>query len=150
MELYDLMVFIHIIAAIIGMGPGFFMILPVKAATTMAELQYGYKIRNKLHGSVMIGGTLLLLTGLMMGVLRPYLFAEGWFTGSLLLFLLALAFGPLVLSPRSKPIKKLLQTHPDNTIPDEYVRLSRKLFFYERIESLLFMIIIILMITKPF
>lgn len=150
MEFYDLMVFIHIIAAIIGMGPGFFMILPVKTATTMTELQYGYKIRNKLHGCVMIGGTLLLITGLIMGVLRPYLFAQGWFIGSLLLFLLALAFGLLVLSPRSKPIKKLLQTHPDSTIPDDYFRLSRKLFFYERIESLLFMIIIILMITKPF
>ncbi|NBJ71690.1 MULTISPECIES: DUF2269 family protein [Clostridia] len=150
MEFYDILVFIHIISAIVGMGPGFLMMMPVKTATTMTELRYGFRIRAKLHWLVMIGGTLLLVTGLAMGALRPFLFSQGWFVTSLLLFLLALAFGPLVLSPRSKPIKSLLQIHHEDTIPDEYFIWSKKLFFYERIESLLFFLIIILMITKPF
>lgn len=150
MSVYDILVFVHIFSAIVGMGPGFFMVLPVKRAQTMTELLYGYVIRDRLHRFVMIGGTLLLVTGLLMGFLKAYLFSQGWFLLSLLLFLVALAFGPLVLSPRSKPIKKLLNEYEKEEIPDEYDQLATKLFFYERIINSLFLIIIVLMITKPF
>ncbi|MFU0790391.1 DUF2269 family protein [Virgibacillus proomii] len=150
MSVYDVLVFVHIFSAIVGMGPGFFMVLPVKRAQTMTELRYGYVIRDRLHWFVMIGGTLLLLTGLLMGFLRTYLFSQVWFVLSLLLFLVALAFGPLVLSPRSKPIKKMLNEYKKEEIPDEYDQLAAKLFFYERIINSLFLLIIVLMITKPF
>lgn len=69
MSVYDVLVFVHIFSAIVGMGLGFFMVLPVKRAQTMTELRYGYVIRNRLHWVVMMGGTLLLLTGLLMGFL---------------------------------------------------------------------------------
>jgi len=98
----------------------------------------------------MIGGTLLLITGLWMGILRPYLFTGGWYVTSLLLYLIALAFGPLVLSPRSRPIKQLLREHKGENIPEEYYVLSRKLFFFEHMINIMFLIIIALMITKPF
>ena len=107
-------------------------------------------IRNRLHIFVMIGGTMLLLSGLAMGIMRPYLFHAGWYVTSLTLFLIALGFGPLVLSPRSKPVKALLKSHTGDNIPGEYYRLSKKLFFYERIENLIFLIIIALMALKPF
>lgn len=107
-------------------------------------------IRNRLHIFVMIGGTLLLLTGLAMGSMNPYLFHAGWYVTSLTLFLIALAFGPAVLSPRSKPIKALMKNHRGDTIPEEYYKLSKKLFFYERIENIIFLVIIVLMVLKPF
>lgn len=138
------------LSAILGLGPGFVMIYIVKRAKTMAELRHAYLIRNNLHIFVMVGGTLLLLSGLVMGYLRPYLFHQGWYVTSLSLFLIALALGPILLSPRSKPIKKLLKEHQDNDIPENYETLARRLFFYERIENILFIIIIILMILKPF
>jgi uncharacterized membrane protein len=150
MTVYEVFVFVHIFSAIVGMGPGLFMILPVKRAQMMTELRYGYVIRDRLHWFVMIGGTLLLVTGLLIGLLQPFLFSQGWFLLSLLLFLVALAFGPFVLSPRSKPIKKLLNEYEKEEIPDEYDQLAAKLFFYERIINSLFLIIIVLMITKPF
>ena len=109
MSFYDVLVIIHVFSAILGLGPGFVMIYIVTRATTMTELRHAYIIRNRIHIFVMIGGTLLLLTGLMMGVLRPYLFQQYWFLISLLLFLIALAVGPIVLSPKSKPIKVVLE-----------------------------------------
>src|SRR5699024_12660993 len=90
MSFYDVLVIIHVFSAILGLGPGFAMIYIVTRATTMTELRHAYIIRNRIHIFVMIGGTLLLLTGLMMGVLRPYLFQQYWFLISLLLFLIAL------------------------------------------------------------
>ena len=147
---YKVVVFIHIFSAILGMGPGFILTTVVKSGNTMTELRHSYKIRHKLHIFVMIGGALLLITGLTMGLLNPSLFRMGWYVTSLVLFLAALAIGPLVLSPRSKPIKALLEFHKDDEIPEEYWRLSKILFRYEHLENVIFLIIIALMILKPF
>ncbi|MBS1950142.1 MAG: hypothetical protein OJF59_000183 [Cytophagales bacterium] len=150
MTLYKLLVLIHVFSAILGLGPGFVMIYIVTKATTLTELRHAYFIRNRLHNFVMVGGTLLLITGLAMGSITPYLFRTGWYVTSLILFLIALAFGPLILSPRSKPVKALLINHVGDEIPKEYYTLAKKLFFYERIENLIFLVVIILMVWKPF
>lgn len=150
MTFYRFLVLIHVFSAILGLGPGFIMIYIVTKAKTMTELRHAYLIRNRLHIFVMVGGTLLLLSGLAMGSMNSYLFHAGWYVTSLTLFLIALAFGPLVLSPRSKPIKAFLKSHTGDNIPGEYYELARKLFFYERIENVIFLIIIVLMVLKPF
>lgn len=150
MTFYKALVFIHIFSAIIGMGPGFILTTVVKSGKTMTELRHSYAIRNKLHIYVMIGGTLLLVTGLGLGLFNTALFRQGWYVISLILFLAALAIGPIVLSPRSKPIKAMLESHKGDDIPEEYWRLSKELFFYENLENVIFIIIITLMILKPF
>jgi uncharacterized membrane protein len=147
---YKVLVFLHIFSAIIGMGPGFILTTVVKSGKTMTELRHSYAIRHKLHIFVMIGGTLLLITGLAMGALNPSLFQMGWYVTSLVLFLAALAIGPLLLSPRSKPIKALLQSHKGEDIPEKYYQHSKILFRYEYLENIIFIIIITLMILKPF
>lgn len=109
MSFYDVLVFVHIFSAILGMGPGFMMMMIVSKATNLTELRHAYVIRNRMHRYTMVGGTLLLITGILMGTINTYLFQQGWYITSLVLFLIALAFGPLLLSPRSKPIKELLK-----------------------------------------
>ncbi|WP_096190900.1 DUF2269 family protein [Neobacillus soli] len=147
---YRVLVFIHIISAILGMGPGFILTTVVKSGKNMTELRHSYRIRHKLHIFVMVGGVLLLVTGLGMGLMHHYLFQMGWYVTSLILYLIALAIGPLVLSPRSKPVKALLASHTGEEIPEEYWRLSKVLFRYEHLENVIFLIIITLMILKPF
>ena len=149
MTFYQILILVHVLSAILGLGPGFIMIYVVTRASTMTELRHAYLIRNRLHIFVMIGGTILLLTGLAMGILNPYWFRQGWYITSLTLFLIALGFGPAVLSTLSKPIKKLLKEHQGDDIPVHYNELIRKLFFYERIENVLFIIIIVLMVLEP-
>lgn len=150
MSLYSLLLTVHIISAIVGVGPGFILILVVKKATTMTELRHAYIIRKRIHVFVVAGGTLLLITGLAMGALRPYLFSQGWFVLSLLLFLIALAIGPMILSPKLAPIKVLLKEHKGESIPKAYDEAVKKLFFHERIELAILFIVILLMILKPF
>ncbi|WP_349305455.1 DUF2269 family protein [Bacillus sp. FJAT-50079] len=147
---YKILVFIHILSAILGMGPGFILSLIAKSAKTMTELRNAYVIKNRLHLFVMIGGLLLITTGLLMGAINPILFRMGWYVVSLLLFLIGLAMGPLLFAPLSKPIKELLKTHQGDEIPDQYFRLSKKLDLYENIGNGIFLVIIILMILKPF
>jgi uncharacterized membrane protein len=147
---YKMIVVLHIFSAILGIGPGFILTTVVKSGKTMTELRHSYAIRHKLHIFVMVGGTLLLITGLLMGFMNPSLFRMGWYVTSLLLFLAALAIGPIILSPRSKPVKALLASHKGEEIPEEYYRLSKILFRYEYLENIIFIIIIALMILKPF
>lgn len=146
---YNILVFIHVASAILGLGPGFIMIYIVTKATNMTELRHAYVIRNRVHIFVMIGGSLLLLTGLLMGSINTALFHLGWYVISLTLFLIALGFGPIFLTPRSKPIKQILAGHQGTEIPKEYFTLAKKLFFYERMENVLFLLIIGIMIWKP-
>ncbi|AXI07937.1 DUF2269 domain-containing protein [Oceanobacillus zhaokaii] len=152
MSLYEILVFIHVISAILGMGPGMIMTLIVlkPKPKNMTELKHTFGIRNSLHLLTMIGGLLLLITGLWMGLLNTYLFTQGWYNFSLILFLIALAFGPVLLAPRSKPIKLMFKEHKGEEIPDSYEPLSKKLFNMEHLENLIFLAIIVLMILKPF
>lgn len=150
MTFYQFIVVLHIFSAIMGMGPGFILTTVVKSGKNMTELRHSYAVRHKLHIFVMVGGTLLLITGLIMGFVNPSLFRMGWYVTSLVLFLAALAIGPLVLSPRSKPVKELLASHKGEEIPEEYYRLSKILFRYEHLENAIFIVIIALMILKPF
>lgn len=150
MTLYSFLLFIHIFSAILGMGPGFIMIQVVKKAKNMSELRHAYLIRKTLHIFVMAGGSLLLLTGLIMGAINPMLFQAGWYVSSLILFLIALALGPVALAPSFRPIKDILENNKGNEIPESYYHLVKKLFFYERLENVIFLIVIALMILKPF
>ncbi|GAB4075103.1 hypothetical protein GCM10028778_26060 [Barrientosiimonas marina] len=150
MSFYDVLVFIHVFSAILGMGPGFILTYILTKARNMSELRHAYLIRSHLHGFVMVGGILLLVTGLWMGALNPALYSQGWYVLSLALFLIALAMGPLVLAPRSRPIKRLLREHQGETIPDDYYRMAKKLFFWEHLENIIFLLVIALMILKPF
>ena len=152
MSFYEILIFIHIFSAILGMGPGMVMtaVVTLSKPTNMTELKHAFAIRNSLHIFTMIGGALLLLTGLIMGFMNTNLFTQGWYVISLILFLIALAFGPFLLKPRSKPIKQLFVDVEGEVIPKVYDELSRELFKYERIENVIFLIIIALMIIKPF
>lgn len=147
---YKILVFIHIISAILGMGPGFILSMIAKSAKTMTELRHAYLIKRRLHMMVMIGGLLLIGTGLLMGMINPSLFRTGWYVVSLTLFLIGLAMGPILLAPLSKPIKAILVSHKGDDIPAEYLRLSKKLDVCENIANTIFFIIIVLMILKPF
>ncbi|MBS4175120.1 DUF2269 family protein [Bacillus sp. FJAT-49736] len=148
---YKILVFIHILSAIVGMGPGFVLSRIVKSAKNMTELRHAYAIKHNFHIFVMIGGTSLLVTGLMMGLINTALFHSGWYWTSLTLFFIALAMGPIVLSPRSKPIKSLIENNKEKEeIPKEYYGLAKILFRLEAVINFIFLVIIALMILKPF
>lgn len=150
MTFYQFLVLIHVLSAIVGLGPGFIMTVIIKKADTLPELKHGFKLRTRLHTSVMTGGILLLVTGLAMGLLRPYLFSAGWYVISLVLYFIALLFGPFILKPIAAEIKVLLAASEGPFIPEDYGMLASKLHFYENLINLIFIMIIIFMVLKPF
>src|SRR5699024_4770551 len=134
----------------LGMGPGFVMIYFVTKANTLTVLKHAYVIRNRIHVFVLVGGTLLLITGLWMGFLNTELFKTCWYVVSLILYLIAMSLSALIPSPRSKAIKQLLKETECENIPPEYGPLANEQFFYERMTNVIFLIVNALMIVNPF
>lgn len=150
MTLYNTIVVIHILSAIVGLGPGFVLTYIVMKAENMTELRQGYKVRKQIHIFVMLGGTLLLITGILLGILNPVLFTQGWYLLSFVLYLISLAASPLLLRKEAKPINEFLVEYEGEEIPPLYYVLSKRLYLYEHITNVFFIIIILLMILKPF
>ncbi|MUV38371.1 hypothetical protein JNUCC1_02209 [Lentibacillus sp. JNUCC-1] len=150
MTLYEILIFIHILAAILGMGPGFVMTFIIDRATTMTELRHGFALRRRIHMFIIVGAVLLLVTGIGMALINTALLHQGWYILSLILFFAILAAGPLLLRPLMTPIKVILRTHKSEAIPAEYKQLSKKLFIVEHATNVLIIVIIVLMVLKPF
>ncbi len=147
---FKLLLVIHVCSAIFGLGPGFGFIPIKQSAKTLTQLRFAYSINRALHMFVMTGGFLLLATGFTMGILRPALFHQGWYVTSLVLYLLALSIGPLILTPKIKPIRKLLAEAEGDDIPAEYYKLHRVVLTFEWVLNGFFAGIVLLMLTKPF
>lgn len=150
MTVYKILVIVHVFSAILGLGPGFVLSFIAINLKTFSQVKWAFHIRDRIHIFVMTGGFLLLVTGIWMGLINTALWKQGWFTTSLILYVVALAISPLLLRKLMKPIKAILANHKEETIPPQYVELSKKLFFYEHVMNGMFIIIIFLMITKPF
>ncbi|MDX8044456.1 DUF2269 family protein [Gracilibacillus sp. S3-1-1] len=148
--IYTILVIIHIFSAIVGVGPGFVLTTIVKSAKTLPEIRHAFAIKRKVHIFVMIGGVLVLITGLLMGAINTFLFQQGWYIVSMVLFFIALSLGPTILKKYSTPIKELLADDNLDYVPDEYHYYVKKLLRTEYVENTLLLAIILLMITKPF
>ncbi|MGP4039845.1 DUF2269 family protein [Gracilibacillus sp. D59] len=148
--IYTGLVIIHIFSAIVGIGPGFVLTTIVKSAKSLPEIRQAFALKAKVHIFVMIGGTLVLVTGFLMGAINPSLFQQGWYLTSLILYLVALSLGPTLLKKFSAPIKELITDPSLETVPAAYHVNVQKLLRAEYIENTLLLIIIFLMITKPF
>src|SRR5690625_5869119 len=98
MSLYQFLVIIHIISAIIGLGPGFIMTYIVTKAANMTELRHAYWLRKRIHIFVMICGTTLMVTGLWIGMINPSLFLLGWYVVSIVIYLVVICGGSFFVS----------------------------------------------------
>jgi len=149
-SLYTWLVILHIFSAIVGVGPGFVLTTIVKNAKTMTEIRFAFQLKMKVHIFVIIGGMLVLITGLIMGALKPILFQQGWYVASMLLYFSALLLGPTLLKRFSKPIKSLLADQSIQEVPKTYYQHVKRLLQTEYVANTLLLIVIFLMITKPF
>ena len=85
--LYTLLLVFHILSAILGVGPVFLFNKILKRAETVEQLRYAHHIVEKLNRNANYSFGIILVTGLLMGWMNPYLFRTEWYIASLILFL---------------------------------------------------------------
>ncbi|GAA4850320.1 hypothetical protein GCM10023310_31070 [Paenibacillus vulneris] len=152
MGLFGFLLVLHIVASIAIMGPAFVMPFIRRSAKTVGQLHFTFGVTTKLAIMPKIGGTVLIVTGVWLMIITKMGLAQMWMNVSILLSLILIVMIDGWIEPRMKKIIKLISEsqYQGNEIPAEFGQLIRKIVPIETAAQLLMIVILVLMVVKPF
>lgn len=146
---YSLVLFIHIIAAVMGLGTAFGFPLLVRGAKNAAQARFTLQTVKSMEVMPKVGSITLLVTGLILGIQEPELFRAGWYIASIVIYLLAQVI-VIGMFPRfANAQMAVLDNHSADDIPAEYRVIGRKSLRWELVTHFLAFLLILLMVFKP-
>ncbi|MGO4369414.1 DUF2269 family protein [Paenibacillus sp. 2TAB19] len=149
MDVYVVVLFIHIIGAVMGLGAAFSFPIIAKSAKTVTQAKYTLQLLKKLEIMPKVGSITLLITGLVMGILETALFSQFWFIASIVVYLgtqiVVIGFLPKTMKAQ---IDLLEQTSGED-LPSEYAVIGRKSSRLEGIAHASAFVLILLMVFQP-
>jgi uncharacterized membrane protein len=107
MEMGDRMkvlILVHVLAAIIGIGPTYFGHILLRKNQSVQQLKHGIVLMAKLSYFPKVGGTLAVLTGILLAIFGPYSFMQLWLVGSLVLYIIIQIIVIGLMDPVSKKL----------------------------------------------
>ncbi|WP_108670895.1 DUF2269 family protein [Peribacillus acanthi] len=150
MSFYSLLLVIHIIAAVCGLGATFAMPVLMSMPKTVSQAKFAMAVSVGIEKLAKIGSITLLLTGLIMGFISPTLFKQGWFIASIVIYIGVQPIVAFLLPKYAKQQASLLEQQKDDQLPSEYLAIGEKMKHYNIIAQISAIILIILMTIKPF
>lgn len=152
MDLFGLLLVLHILASITIIGPTFVMPIIRRSARTVGQLHFTFGITTKLAIMPKIGGAVLVLTGVWLMIITKMGLSQIWLNVSILLSLLVVIMIDGWIEPRMKKIIKIISESQEqgNDIPAEFGLLIKKIVPIETAAQLLMIAILVLMVVKPF
>jgi len=148
--MYNLLVFIHIVAAVMGLGAAFGFPIVARSAKIASQAKYTFELLKKLELLPKIGSITLLLTGIILGIMEPSLFTTGWYIASLVLYFAAQVIIIGILPKKIKEQADILDRHTGEDLPEAYKAIGKQAGKLESITHLLAFLLILLMYYKPF
>jgi uncharacterized membrane protein len=150
MTFYGTIVLIHVIAAIMGLGASFAMPVVTKFAKTKSQALFALDLNAKIEILPKIGSLTLLFTGLILGYLNTGLFTEVWYIASLVIYVLAQVLVIGIIPKKQKQMSEILTAYEGDDLPDDYRNVDKQTDPYMYLLHSLAVVIIILMVVKPF
>ncbi|WP_424766691.1 DUF2269 family protein [Paenibacillus sp. sgz302251] len=148
--MYSIVLFIHVLAAVMGLGAAFGFPILVRTAKTAAQAKYTLQLLKNLEVLPKAGSITLLLTGMVMGIMQPSLFSQGWFISSIVIYLVTQIFVVGMLPKNMKAQAAILENHTGEELPPQYVEISKRSAKIEGITHVFAFLIIFLMMFQPF
>nr|WP_239583567.1 DUF2269 family protein [Metabacillus iocasae] len=149
--MYGAFVLIHVIAAVVGLGASFGMPVVAKyGSKSVSNAKLCFEINKKIEKFAKIGSLVLLASAILMGIVNPHLWTQGWFIASLVIYFL---IQPIVAAIIPKTVEKQVQIVMDskgNSLSDDYHQLDRKIAKLNMVAHAAAILLIVLMSTKPF
>lgn len=149
---YDLLLFLHISAAIVWIGSGFFgQVLASMAerrrdeATFAGLLRYNAELGLKLFVPASLA---TLVLGLLLVADGPWSFSQLWVTLGLVGFAATFLSGLLVLKPRGDRVAELVERDGGALGPEAMLE-ARKLLAFSRIDYVVLVAVVYDMAVKP-
>ncbi|WP_256759490.1 DUF2269 family protein [Cohnella sp. WQ 127256] len=101
------LVLIHVLSAIIGVGPTFFGHVLVRNNQTLEQLRHSMKLASLLDFFPKIGGTIAVISGILLISLNDYgSYTQMWLVGSLILYVLIQIVVIGYVAPAQKRVKQ--------------------------------------------
>ena len=148
--LYSILLLIHVLSAIIGLGVTFAFPVIANSAKNLSQLKHTLGLMKRLEKFPQIGGVFLLVTGLIMGIITPTYFTKVWFVGSIVLYLLIEGLIYFVIGPKMKKVVPLVMSAEGEKIPEEYEVVAKSTAPIHLFTIIGGIMIIVLMSAKPF
>lgn len=128
MDLFGLLLVLHILASITIIGPTFVMPIIRRSARTVGQLHFTFGITTKLAIMPKIGGAVLVLTGVWLMIITKMGLSQIWLNVSILLSLLVVIMIDGWIEPRMKKIIKIISESQEqgNDIPAEFGLLIKR------------------------
>lgn len=148
-----LLILIHVLSSIIGVGPTFFGHVLTRSNQTVEELRSSYQYFKYLERFPKIGGSIAVISGLLLFFLGNYgSFTQLWIIGSFILYILIQIVIIGFITPKQNRISKWLfdERNKGIEILDMEIYIAQKQvnrYFY--FASFMGVLLFILMILKP-
>jgi hypothetical protein len=147
--IFKIVVVIHVIASIVGIGPAFVLPLLTSSAKTGSQLRFVFGIIQKINRFPKTGGITLIVTGILLMIIGNMGLSVLWLNLSLLFFIVIEVIIIGMVEPRMKKITGLVLASQGEEIPKGYVTAMNKIAPLEATVHVLTIVIIILMVVKP-
>lgn len=140
----------HTLAAFVLVIPSVFVPLFAWRIKTLKNLKRLFRVSNFLNRFSKIGGLFLLITGLGIMYEAKIGFSQMWLNVSIVLIVILEIIAALIAPKKMKEIAQYLVNYEGDEIPEEYSRMMRGIFPYNAIIHVVTLMIMLLMIFKPF
>lgn len=148
--LFKLLLLLHILGAICGLGATFASPFIMKNARNVRTAAYAHMVNGKVEKLAKIGSITLLLTGLIMAIIHPYLFKTGWYIVSIALYILTQPIVAYLIPKHTKTLISILGQAEGDELPYDYIQVSKKIAPLTMAAQVLLVILVFLMVFKPF
>ena len=153
-SLYDLSVWVHVSAVVVGLGTTFVgaVSFPLALRAGVRHLPYAHELQllisQRLTGPAL---ALIILTGIYQTIDADWGFGSFWISAT---FLIVIALGALIgayFIPTDRKLAAQAQRELDETgtVSDDYQRQARREGIFGAVAGLLIIAAIFLMVTKP-
>lgn len=152
---YDVVQVIHVIAVLLAFGPTFaYPFMQVRAEKhEPAAVPYLWRVQQRIDRIFVIPGMLIVFAGGLYMALSQGVIAAPWVSAGMLILIVLLVLVAFVLHPAERRAMQLaerdLAQGGGGALSDEYWKVSRRLAMFGGIASLLVLIAVVLMVTKP-
>lgn len=150
MSFYGIIVFIHIIAAVCGLGATFALPVLMSRPKTVSHALFAFTVNTGIEKLAKIGSLTLLATGLALGALNPGLFSQIWYIASIIIYIAVQPVVAVMLPRKLAEQKQILENHKGDELPESYHLINKKMAPYNNFTYAAAVVLIALMVLKPF
>ncbi|MNG01127.1 hypothetical protein D3C84_840920 [compost metagenome] len=150
---YLLLVVVHVMTAIIGIGPAFFAPVLLRSGQPLDQLRHSFRLGAILELFPKIGGTIAVLSGIGLVIAGDYQFQDVWIYASIAIYVIIQVLMIGFAAPTQKRVFQFLfdqsSKSATDTVPGEYTALVARIKTIHYVATVFGIILFILMIVKP-